>query len=31
MMGDEWIGVGESLAVAGICFMLYDDLRKKTA
>ena len=21
--GDEWIGVGESLAVAGICFMLY--------
>jgi uncharacterized membrane protein len=21
--GDEWIGVGESLAVAGICFMIY--------
>jgi uncharacterized membrane protein YphA (DoxX/SURF4 family) len=21
--GDEWIGVGESLAVSGICFMLY--------
>jgi hypothetical protein len=21
--GDEWIGVGESLAVAGICFMMY--------
>jgi hypothetical protein len=21
--GDEWIGVGESLAVAGICFMLF--------
>jgi hypothetical protein len=25
--GDEWIGVGESLAVAGICFMIYDMLR----
>lgn len=23
LRGDEWIGVGESLAVAGICFMLY--------
>jgi uncharacterized membrane protein YphA (DoxX/SURF4 family) len=22
--GDEWIGVGESLAVAGICFMIYE-------
>jgi hypothetical protein len=22
--GDEWIGVGESFAVAGICFMIYD-------
>jgi uncharacterized membrane protein YphA (DoxX/SURF4 family) len=26
---DEWIGVGESLAVAGICFMLYGKLNKK--
>jgi hypothetical protein len=23
LKGDEWIGVGESLAVSGICFMLY--------
>jgi uncharacterized membrane protein len=22
--GDEWIGVGESLAVSGICFMMYE-------
>jgi hypothetical protein len=22
LQGDEWIGVGESLAVAGICFMI---------
>jgi hypothetical protein len=22
MGGDEWIGVGESLAVSGICFMV---------
>ena len=22
--GDEWIGVGESLAVSGICFMVYE-------
>jgi uncharacterized membrane protein len=22
--GDEWIGVGESLAVSGICFMIYE-------
>jgi hypothetical protein len=24
--GDEWIGVGESVAVAGICFMIYGSL-----
>lgn len=29
MGGDEWIGVGESLAVAGICFMLYHNLKTK--
>lgn len=23
LQGDEWIGVGESLAVSGICFMIY--------
>ncbi len=23
MKGDEWIGVGESLAVSGICLMIY--------
>ncbi len=23
--GDEWIGVGESLAVSGICFMIYSE------
>jgi uncharacterized membrane protein len=26
--GDEWIGVGESLAVSGICFMIYSELKK---
>jgi len=26
--GDEWIGVGESLAVSGICFMLYGLLKE---
>jgi hypothetical protein len=26
--GDEWIGVGESLAVAGISFMMYDIFRQ---
>lgn len=26
--GDEWIGVGESLAVSGICMMVYDSVRK---
>jgi uncharacterized membrane protein len=26
--GDEWIGVGESLAVSGICFMIYKLLIK---
>lgn len=25
--GDEWIGVGESLAVAGICFMLHSTFK----
>jgi uncharacterized membrane protein len=25
--GDEWIGVGESLAVSGICFMIYSQLK----
>jgi uncharacterized membrane protein len=29
--GDEWIGVGESLAVAGICFMLYEKLKDLSA
>lgn len=29
--GDEWIGVGESLALAGICFMIYEDLKNKRA
>jgi uncharacterized membrane protein len=29
--GDEWIGVGESLAVAGICFMLYGKLKEVSA
>jgi uncharacterized membrane protein len=28
MGGDEWIGVGESLAVSGICFMIYSELNK---
>ena len=27
--GDEWIGVGESLAVSGICFMIYSKLKNK--
>jgi hypothetical protein len=27
--GDEWIGVGESFAVAGICFMIYDMFRQE--
>jgi hypothetical protein len=27
--GDEWIGVGESFAIAGICFMLYGIFRRK--
>ena len=27
--GDEWIGVGESLAVSGICFMIYGQLKKE--
>jgi len=27
--GDEWIGVGESLAVSGICFMIYSELKSK--
>jgi hypothetical protein len=26
---DDWIGVGESLAIAGICFMLYGILRQE--
>lgn len=26
LSGDEWIGVGESLAVSGICFVIYDCL-----
>jgi hypothetical protein len=29
LKGDEWIGVGESLAVAGICFMLYSVFDKQ--
>jgi len=29
MGGDEWIGVGESLAVSGICFMIYSELNDK--
>jgi uncharacterized membrane protein len=29
--GDEWIGVGESLAIAGICFMIYGELKSKSA
>jgi len=28
LKGDEWIGVGESLAVSGICFMIYSSLKK---
>jgi len=24
LQGDEWIGVGESLAISGICFMIYN-------
>ncbi len=28
LSGDDWIGVGESLAVSGICFMMYDLLGK---
>jgi uncharacterized membrane protein len=31
MSGDEWIGVGESLAVSGICFMIYSELKSKEA
>lgn len=27
--GDEWIGVGESLAISGICFMIYSLLKKQ--
>jgi hypothetical protein len=27
--GDEWIGVGESLAISGICFMIYCMLKEK--
>lgn len=27
--GDEWIGVGESLAVSGICFMIYSLIKNK--
>lgn len=27
--GDEWIGVGESLAVSGICFMIYDSVKER--
>lgn len=27
--GDEWIGVGESLAVSGICFMIYSELKNR--
>ena len=27
--GDEWIGVGESLAISGICFMIYCLLKEK--
>ena len=27
--GDQWIGIGESLAVAGICFMIYSILISK--
>lgn len=26
--GDEWIGVGESLAVSGICFMVYEFVKE---
>jgi uncharacterized membrane protein len=29
MSGDEWIGVGESLAVSGISFMIYSILKAK--
>jgi uncharacterized membrane protein YphA (DoxX/SURF4 family) len=29
LSGDEWIGVGESLAVSGICFMIYSQLKNK--
>lgn len=29
MGGDEWIGVGESLAVSGICCMIYCNLKNK--
>jgi uncharacterized membrane protein len=28
--GDQWIGIGESLAVAGICFMIYSILASQT-
>lgn len=28
LMGDEWIGVGESFAVAGICFMVYGKIQE---
>jgi uncharacterized membrane protein YphA (DoxX/SURF4 family) len=28
--GDEWIGVGESLAVSGICFMIFTELRSSS-
>jgi uncharacterized membrane protein len=31
MGGDEWIGVGESLAIAGICFMIYGELKSQRA
>lgn len=29
--GDEWIGIGESLAIAGICFMVFSILISKPA
>ena len=29
--GDEWIGIGESLAIAGICFMIFSILTSEPA
>ncbi len=29
--GDEWIGIGESLSIAGICFMVFSILTSKPA